>query len=471
MECRRPLGSRSRSGRYSVTKVANQTINPSGAYLTEPATVPTFTESFDSIKDVPVAVKDLISMTDGQPTTAASKILEPYVAPYQATVINKLVAAGGVPTGKTNLDEFAMGSSTENSALGKTSNPWDRSRVPGGSSGGSAAAVASGSVPVALGTDTGGSVRQPAAFCGVVGLKPTYGRISRYGIVAFASSLDQVGIFSRTPREAAVTLAAVAGVDPHDATTVDQPVPDYATALTGDVKGLRIGLPKEYFIEGLQPEVEQATRQAADELAAAGATVTEVSLPHTEYAIGVYYLTATAEASSNLARYDGIRYGYSAETDPDTMPETLEDVYRQTRARGFGPEVKRRIMLGTYVLSAGYYDAYYKKAMQVRTLIRQDFDAVFQNIDLLLTPTTPTTAFKRGEKIDDPLQMYLNDTLTVPASLAGLPAISVPAGLDNHQLPIGVQLIGPQWCEETVLRTADVYAQQHPWQAAPANQS
>lgn len=442
-------------------------MSKTGAYLSAPDTVPAFPESFDSINGIPVAVKDLISVTDDQPTTAASKILEPYVAPYQATVIDKLEAAGGVPTGKTNLDEFAMGSSTENSALGETTNPWDESRVPGGSSGGSAAAVASGSVPVALGTDTGGSVRQPAAFCGVVGLKPTYGRISRYGIVAFASSLDQVGIFSRTPREAALTLTAVSGVDPHDATTVDRPVPEYAKTLSGDVEGMKIGLPKEYFVEGLQPEVEQAVRQAADELTAAGAAVSEVSLPHTEYAIGVYYLVGTAEASSNLARYDGIRYGYSAETDPEADVKTLEDVYRQTRARGFGPEVKRRVMLGTYVLSAGYYDAYYKKAMQVRTLIRQDFDQAFTEVDLLLTPTTPTTAFKRGEKVDDPLQMYLNDILTVPASLAGLPAISVPAGVDQHSLPIGVQLIGPQWSEETVLRAADVYAAKHPWQAAP----
>lgn len=441
--------------------------NPAGAYLSVPASVPAFPDSFDSINGIPVAIKDLILTAGGQPSTAASRILEPYVAPYEATVVRKLKEAGGVPCGKTNLDEFAMGSSTENSALGETANPWNDARVPGGSSGGSAAAVGAGHVPLALGTDTGGSVRQPAAFCGVVGLKPTYGRISRSGIVAFASSLDQVGIFARTPREAAIGLGAVAGVDPLDATTVDRPVPDYTQALTGDVKGLKIGLPKEYFIDGIQPDVEAAVRQAADELTAQGATVSEVSLPHTKYAIGVYYLVGTAEASSNLSRYDGIRYGYSAETDAETDVVSLEDVYLKTRARGFGPEVKRRIMLGTYVLSAGYYDAYYKKAMQVRTLVSRDFEAAFAQVDLLLTPTTPTTAFKRGEKIDDPLQMYLNDIFTVPASLAGLPAVSVPAGTDSEGLPIGIQLIGPQWSEETMLSAADVYASNHPWQPAP----
>lgn len=443
--------------------------NPSGAYLATPEVVASFGDSLDSIAGVPVAIKDLILVADDQPTTAASKILETYHAPYEATVIAKLREAGAVPTGKTNLDEFAMGSSTENSALGETSNPFDDSRVPGGSSGGSAAAVGAGHVPLALGTDTGGSVRQPAAFCGVVGLKPTYGRISRYGIVAFASSLDQVGIFARTPREAAIGLGAVAGADPHDATTVDQPVPDYPAALAGDVKGLKIGLPKEYFIDGVDGEVAAAVQQAADELTAAGATVQEVSLPHTKYAIGVYYVVGTAEASSNLARYDGIRYGYSAETDESVDVKTLEDIYFETRSRGFGPEVKRRIMLGTYALSAGYYDAYYKKAMQVRTLVTRDFESVFKDVDLLLTPTTPTTAFQKGEKVDDPLQMYLNDIFTVPASLAGLPAISIPAGKDSHGLPIGVQLIGPQWSEETLLRAADTYASNHPFEAAEAS--
>ena len=416
-----------------------------------------------SLKGVPVAVKDIFVTDDGRPSTAASKILQPFVSPYDATAVCKLRDAGAIITGKTNLDEFAMGSSTETSALGKMVNPWDPERVPGGSSGGSAVAVATRDVPLALGTDTGGSVRQPAAFCGVVGFKPTYGRVSRYGMIAMASSLDQAGTFSLTVEDTATLLTAISGADPHDATSVDRPVPDYRATLTGNVKGLKIGLPKEYFIDGVQPEVEQAVRAAADELKAQGAEITEISLPHTKYSIAVYYIVMPAEASSNLARYDGIRYGYSAETDPDADPKSLLDIYLQTKSHGFGNEVKRRIMLGTYVLSSGYYDAYYKRAMAVRTLIRRDFEKVFADVDVILTPTTPTTAFKIGAKTDDPLQMYLNDIFTVPANLAGLPAISVPAGFDNAGLPIGLQLMGPQWGEETVLRAAHTYEQGHDW--------
>jgi aspartyl-tRNA(Asn)/glutamyl-tRNA(Gln) amidotransferase subunit A len=418
-----------------------------------------------SLKDVPVAIKDLIVIDDDQPTTAASKMLEPFVSPYTSTVVQKLLDAGAVVSGKTNLDEFAMGSSTETSALGKTTNPWDAERVPGGSSGGSAAAVAARDVPLALGTDTGGSIRQPAALCGVVGFKPTYGRVSRYGLMAMASSLDQAGTFSLTVEDTATLLNAISGADPHDATSVDKTVPDYRKALTGDVKGLKVGLPKEYFIDGVQPEVEQAVRGAAEDLKKQGAEITEISLPHTKYSIGVYYIVMPAEASSNLARYDGIRYGASAETDPDSDAKTLLDIYLQTKSKGFGDEVKRRIMLGTYVLSSGYYDAYYKRAMAVRTLVKQDFEEAFKQVDVILTPTTPTTAFKMGAKTDDPLQMYLNDIFTVPANLAGIPAISVPAGFDEQGLPIGLQLMGPQWGEEVVLRTAHAYEQQHEWSA------
>ena len=442
--------------------VSRQTSDSTGAYLNRydvKASMDALANG--SLKDVPVAIKDIIVVANDYPSTAASKILEPFKSPYDATVIKKLSEAGAVITGKTNLDEFAMGSSTENSALGKTVNPWDESRVPGGSSGGSAAAVASGDAPLALGTDTGGSVRQPAAFCGVVGFKPTYGRVSRYGLVAMASSLDQAGMFGRKVEDVATLLQAVAGPDQeHDATSVDQPIPDFRKALTGDVKGLKVGLPKEYFIDGIQSEVEKAVRTAADELKAAGAEVTEVSLPHTKYSIAIYYIIMPAESSSNLARYDGIRYGLSV---PDAT--SLLDTYLETREQGFGDEVKRRIMLGTYVLSAGYYDAYYKKAEAVRSVIRQEFDEVFKNVDVLLTPTTPTTAFKIGEKTDDPLQMYLNDIFTVPANLAGLPAISVPAGFDKQGLPIGLQLMGKQWDEETVLRTAHAYESKHDWHA------
>ena len=440
-----------------------------GAYLSQAVTKPAAGTKLANLKGASVAVKDLLVTDDGAVTTAASKILEPFISPYPATVVEKLLGAGAVITGKTNLDEFAMGSSTENSALGDTSNPWDTSRVPGGSSGGSAVAVASGHASLGIGTDTGGSIRQPAALTGVVGLKPTYGRVSRYGVIALASSLDQVGTFSRTVADSALLLETIAGHDPKDATSVDKPVPNYGKALTGDVAGLKIGLPKEYFVDGMQPEVEQAVRVAANDIKAAGAEIVDISLPHTKYAVAVYYIVLPAEASANLARYDGIRYGYSAETDKDAGVDTLEDVYLETRARGFGPEVKRRIMLGAYALSAGYYDAYYKKAMQVRTLITREFDAAFKKCDVILTPTTPTTAFKKGEKTDDPLQMYLNDIFTVPANLAGIPGISLPCGFDGQGLPIGLQLLGPQWGEETVLRVADAYEGRHDWHAKEPN--
>ncbi|HID89757.1 MAG TPA: Asp-tRNA(Asn)/Glu-tRNA(Gln) amidotransferase subunit GatA, partial [Anaerolineae bacterium] len=351
----------------------------------------------------------------------------------------------------------AMGSSTENSAFFPTHNPWDLSRVPGGSSGGSAAAVAAGECLGALGTDTGGSVRQPAALCGVVGLKPTYGRVSRYGLVAFASSLDQVGVLTKDVTDAAILLGVIAGHDPMDSTSVDRPVPDYTAALTGDIRGMRVGVPREYFIEGMQPEVEEAVRAAVDRLADLGAEVVEVSLPHTDYALPVYYLIAPAEASANLARYDGVRYGLRVQG------ADLEATYKATRGRGFGPEVKRRIMLGTYALSAGYYDAYYLKAQKVRTLIKEDFDRAFERVDVIVAPTTPTTAFRIGEKVDDPLQMYLSDVFTLSMNLAGICGLSLPCGFDQRGLPIGMQVIGPAFGEETVLRVAYAYEQATDW--------
>ncbi len=420
-----------------------------------------------------VAVKDSLVTADGAPTTAASRMLERFVSPYEATVVRKIRRAGATIVGKTNLDEFAMGSSTENSALGVTVNPWDESRVPGGTSGGSAAAVADGSADLAIGSDTGGSIRQPASFCGVVGLKPTYGRVSRHGLIAMASSLEQAGPLARTVSQAALLLGVLAGRDPHDATSVDTPVPDYAAALQKDVKGLTVGLPKEYASPGMQTEVAEAVATAGEDLQAAGAVLKEVSLPHTEYAVATYYIVMAAEASSNLARYDGIRYGYSAQTDPEVSStlQSLEDVYFTSRSRGFGPEVQRRVILGTYVLSAGYYDAYYKKAMLVRRLIRRDFERAFGECDILLTPTAPTTAFKRGENVEDPLQMYLNDIFTVPASLAGIPGISVPAGFDAGGLPIGLQLLGPHFGEEKILRVAHSYEQQHDWHTRRPSQS
>ncbi len=395
-----------------------------------------------------VAVKDNI-VIGGQRTTCGSRILAEYVSPYTATVVEKMLAEDAIIIGKTNMDEFAMGSSNETSYFGPARNPHDPDRVPGGSSGGSAVAVAAGLCCAALGSDTGGSIRQPAALCGVVGLKPTYGRVSRYGLVAYASSLDQIGPLAHTVYDASLLAEVIFGYDPRDSTSVDKPVPEIVESLDEGVKGLRIGLPREYFGEGLQAEVREATQKAARALEAAGATVEEVSLPHTDYAIATYYILATAEASSNLARYDGARYGYrSAES------RTLEEMYVNSRSEGFGVEVKRRIMLGTYVLSAGYYEAYYRRAQKVRTLIRRDFLRAFETCDVVLTPTSPTTAFRLGEKVDDPLTMYLSDVYTVSVNLAGLPAVSVPFGTDSAGLPIGVQVIGRTFDEATVMRVA-----------------
>ncbi len=395
---------------------------------------------------IPLAVKDLINVA-GQHCTCASKIMRGYVSPYDATVTERLRRAGAVFAGRTNMDEFAMGSSTENSAFKVTRNPHDLSRVPGGSSGGSAAAVAGGEAVAALGTDTGGSIRQPAAFCGCVGLKPSYGRVSRYGVTAYASSLDQVGPITRTVEDAAVLLQALAGVDPRDGTTLDAPVPDYRAALGGGVKGVRIGLPKEYFVGGTDPEVMASVRGAVDACAAAGAEVVEVSLPHTEYAVAVYYILATAEASANLARFDGVRYGHRANN-----PESVYDLYCRSRAEGFGTEVKRRIILGTYVLSSGYYDAYYGRAQRVRTLVRRDFEEVFKVCDVLMTPVAPTAAYRIGEACDDPLKMYLGDIFTVPASLAGVCGLALPCGRTAAGLPVGLQILGPAFGECAVLR-------------------
>ena len=406
---------------------------------------------------VPVGVKDIIC-TAGLRTTAGSRILETFVPSYDATVTARLRAAGAVIVGKLNCDEFAMGSSTENSALGVTRNPWDGKRVPGGSSGGSGAAVAARECHAALGTDTGGSIRLPAAFCGVVGLKPTYGRVSRRGVIAYASSLDQVGPLARNVADVALVLEAIAGHDPGDSTASPRDVPAYRTALDGSIRGLRVGLPREYFVEGMQPEVEAAVRGAVDELERLGARVESVSLPHTEYAIATYYLIATAEASSNLARYDGIRYGLRA---PGRL--ALGDMYETTRAAGFGAEVKRRIMLGTYALSAGYYDAYYLKAQQIRTLIRMDFQKVLEQCDALVTPVAPTTAFRLGEKTADPLTMYLSDIFTISVNLAGLPGLALPCGFDAAGLPIGLQVIGRPFDEATVLRLGHAYEQATTW--------
>lgn len=405
---------------------------------------------------VPMAVKDVIC-TRGIETTCGSKILEGFIPPYNATVVERLTEAGAIILGKTNTDEFAMGSSTENSGFFTTHNPWDTSRVPGGSSGGSAAAVASGEAIFALGTDTGGSVRQPASLCGVVGLKPTYGRVSRYGLVAFASSLDQIGPLTRDVTDCALVLGVIAGHDPRDSTSLDLPVPDYREALLPDIKGVRIGVPEEYFVEGVESQVGESVRAAIDLLADLGAEMVEVSLPHTEYALPTYYLIAPAEASANLARYDGVKYGLSC----SEVNDIWED-YRCTREAGFGPEVKRRIMLGAYALSAGYYDAYYLKAQKVRTLIKEDFDQAFSNCDVLVGPTSPTVAFKIGERVEDPLQMYLSDIFTLSQSLAGIPGISIPCGFAEG-LPVGLQIIGPVLGEETVLRVAYAYEQATEW--------
>jgi aspartyl-tRNA(Asn)/glutamyl-tRNA(Gln) amidotransferase subunit A len=410
---------------------------------------------------LPVAVKDNICVR-GMQASCGSRILGDYHPPYNATVIERLVDAGAVIIGKTNCDEFAMGSSNENSAFGPVRNPWDTTRVPGGSSGGSAAAVAAGIVPVALGSDTGGSVRQPASLCGVLGLKPTYGRNSRYGLVAFASSLDQIGIFAREVNDVARVLRVIAGRDPRDTTTADVSVPEYRAALDGDLKGARIGFPAALFGKGLDEEVGTKVKDVVDVYRELGAEIVEVTLPNARYAIAVYYIIATAEASSNLARFDGVRYGFRAEETPE-----LRQMYRKTREEGFGPEVKRRIMLGTYVLSAGYYEAYYRKAQQVRTLIKNDFLNAFKTCDAIITPTAPTPAFALGEKVDDPLAMYLNDIYTVTANLAGIPGLSVPCGLSSERLPIGFQLLGPYWSESTLLKLAHGYLQARPFTERP----
>ncbi len=406
---------------------------------------------------VPVAVKDNMC-TDGVKTTCASKILGNFIPPYDATVIARLKQAGCVMPGKANMDEFAMGSSTENSGFFTTKNPWDLERIPGGSSGGSAAAVAAGECIAALGSDTGGSIRQPAACCGVVGLKPTYGRVSRFGLVAFASSLDQIGPITKDVADTAILMNILAGRDPKDSTSADVPVPDFTRSLVKDVKGMTIGIPKEYFIEGMDPEVEKAVRDAVAALESLGAKVKDVSLPHTGYAVAAYYILATSEASSNLARYDGVKYGFRAD-----RPKDLMDLYKRSRSEGFGPEVKRRIMLGTYALSAGYYDAYYKKGQQVRTLIKRDFDEAFKTVDVIATPTAPTAAFKIGEKSADPLQMYLSDIFTISVNLAGIPGISLPCGFTKGNLPIGLQLLGKHFDEGSVLRAAYAYEQAHDW--------
>jgi aspartyl-tRNA(Asn)/glutamyl-tRNA(Gln) amidotransferase subunit A len=410
---------------------------------------------------VPIALKDNLC-TRGVRTTASSRILESFVPPYSATVVERLEAAGAVVIGKTNCDEFAMGSSTENSAFGPARNPWATDRIPGGSSGGSAIAVAAGMTPLALGSDTGGSIRQPAALCGVVGLKPTYGRVSRYGLLAYASSLDQIGPLAHHVADAALTLTAIAGADPNDATSVPEPVPDFTASLTGDVRGARVGVPRQLIEAGVDPDVRRAVLTALEVLVARGASLVDIDLPHAGAAIPVYYLIATAEASSNLARYDGVRYGFRhAPFEPE-----LQRMYTRTRAQGFGAEVKRRIMLGTYVLSAGYYDAYYLKAQQVRTLIARDYDRAFERVDAVAMPTSPTPAFKIGERVADPLQMYLADVFTVSANLAGLPAISVPCGFTADALPIGLQLTGRAFDEATLLRIADAYERDTAWSSA-----
>lgn len=413
---------------------------------------------------MPIAVKDNIC-TEGVLTTCASRMLAAFVPPYNATVVSKLRERGYLLLGKTNLDEFAMGSSTENSAFGPSRNPWNPAYVPGGSSGGSAAAVAADECAAALGSDTGGSIRQPAALCGVVGFKPTYGRVSRYGLVAFASSLDQIGPITKDVTDAAILMNAIAGHDPSDSTSANIPVPDYMKALKKkDVKKLRIGLPQEYFAEGLNPEVEQAVRQAVDVLQELGGEVKEISLPTTGAAVAAYYLIATAEASSNLARYDGVKYGLRTKQSKDLL-----DMYMKTRQEGFGPEVKRRIMLGTYALSAGYYEAYYGKAQAVRTLIRRDFETALKEVDLIATPVTPTPAFKLGEKMQDPLEMYLSDIYTISINLAGIPAISLPCGFSKGGLPIGLQLIGRPFEEDIVLRGAYAYEQATEWRSKKPN--
>ena len=412
--------------------------------------------SFPPLLGLPIAVKDVLCLQDVR-CTCGSRILENFIAPYSSTAVQKLLDAGVVPLGKTNTDEFAMGSSTENSAYGPTHNPWDLTRVPGGSSGGSAAAVAAHLVPAALGTDTGGSVRQPASFCGVTGIKPTYGRVSRYGLIAYGSSLDSLGCLARTAEDVEILFQLMAGYDEMDSTTIDIPVPDRVCAKGGDLKGMKIGIPTQYFIKGIQPVVEKTVRLAITEMERLGAVISEVSLPHTEYALPVYYLIAPAEASANLARYDGVRFGLRVPS------EDLLEMFTKSRGHGFGAEVKRRIMLGTYALSTGYYEAYYGQAQKVRTLIKNDFDEVFKSVDAIAAPVAPTTAFKLGEHRDDPLAMYLEDVFTLPANLAGVPAIAFPVGFDEAQLPIGMQLMAAPFREDVLFRIAHVYQQSTDW--------
>jgi aspartyl-tRNA(Asn)/glutamyl-tRNA(Gln) amidotransferase subunit A len=420
------------------------------------------TQNNKSILGIPLAIKDNMCTKDIR-TTCASKILYNFVPPYESTVTSRLIEHGYVLIGKTNMDEFAMGSSTENSGFHTTKNPWSLERIPGGSSGGSAAAVASDECIAALGSDTGGSIRQPAALCGVVGLKPTYGRVSRYGLVAFASSLDQIGPITKNVMDSAILLNIISGHDPFDSTSAPVPLPDFTAVLGKDINGMRIGIPKEYFIEGMDKEVEESVKEAIKKLELLGAIPVEVSLPHTGYAVATYYVLATSEASSNLARYDGVKYGFRGEG------KDLIDMYMNTRAQGFGAEVKRRIMLGTYALSAGYYEAYYKKAQQVRTLIKKDFEDAFRKADVILTPTSPTAAFKIGEKTADPLQMYLSDIFTISVNLAGVPAVSIPCGFTSNDLPVGLQLIGKHFDEESILKVAYAYEQATKWHRRKPN--
>lgn len=416
---------------------------------------------------IPIGIKDNMCI-NGEEVTCASKILEGFRPPYDATVIEKLKKSGALFIGNTNMDEFAFGSSTENSSHGPTKNPWNLACVPGGSSGGSAACVASHEAIWALGSDTGGSIRQPAAFCGVVGLKPTYGRVSRYGLIAFASSLDQIGPFTKDVTDCALLMNIISGYDPKDSTSVNAPVPDYTKSLTNNIQGMKIGIPKEYFVEGMDPDVKTAIQTAIDKIKSLGAIVDEVSLPHTEYAVATYYIIATAEASSNLARFDGVQYGIRRQPSA-VRKNALVDMYEETRDIGFGPETKRRIMLGTYSLSSGYYDAYYLKGLKVRTLIKQDFDKVFQKYDAIVTPTAPTTAFKIGEKANDPLSMYLSDIYTISANLAGIPAISIPCGFSKTNMPIGLQILTKAFDEETLFRLAYTYEQNTEWHKKKVN--
>lgn len=421
-------------------------------------------EGSNILSGIPLAIKDNIC-TKGIRTTCSSKILDNFIPPYESTVTHRLKKQEYVLIGKTNLDEFAMGSSTENSAFGNTGNPWDISTIPGGSSGGSAAAVSADECIAAIGSDTGGSIRLPAAFCGVVGLKPTYGRVSRYGLVAFASSFDQIGPITKNVRDSAILLNIISGHDPRDSTSADIPVPDFTSLIGQDIKGMKFGIPKEYFIEGIDNEVKTSVKDAIKTLESLGAHPVEISLPHTEYAVASYYILATSEASSNLARYDGVKYGLRV------RGSDLIDMYMQTREEGFGDEVKRRIILGTYALSSGYYDAYYKKAQQVRTLIKQDFEMSFESVDLIVTPTTPTPAFKIGEKTEDPLQMYLTDIFTLSVNLAGVPGISIPCGFSSKGLPIGLQIIGKHFDESSVLKAAYAYEQATEWHKKRPNLS